>query len=385
MERKFLVYLMLVSLFIMASNLNLGSEILTTSTHQFNRSNPSIKSSDIDLSGYYNLTGSKIYIDDSDPNYDWSKNAADNDWCSGSGTENDPYIIENVYLDGLGDIAPTPGKIHSENCITVEESEAYFIIRNCFLINAGPDEYNSGIYLRTVKNGVLFNNTIVYCHEGIYVDWYSKDNFIQKNRLLSDNVTAGYGRAVYCTMASHNNSFSDNYVFNYYDGIYVAKSNNIKMVKNFVKNTLFGHAAENGLHFRKCNYSKITQNILAGDWGATNLEFLISESDCIGNTIENNTVVSNDTIISGSPKTQGTFTHLISLDQSNYNLIAHNLYIIEPDQEPEPEPDPDPTPTSDPSIPGYELFLIVGTICIISLFIIKSKRVLKKFNLNHDI
>ena len=372
MERKFLTYLVLVSLFVFALSFNLGSEISTTSPEQFNRGSPYIKYSDIDLSSYYNLTGSKIYIDDSDPNYEWSKTAADNKWCSGSGTENDPYIIEYVYLDGLGDIAPTPGKIHSENCITIEKSDAYFIVQNCFLTNPGSDEYNSGIYLRTVKNGVLFNNTITYCHEGIYVDWYSEDNIIQKNRLLSDNVTAGYGRAVYCTMASHNNSFSDNYVYNYYDGIYVAKSNNITMVKNFVKNTMFGHEAENGLHFRKCNYSKITQNKLAGDWGAANLEFLVAESECTGNTIENNTVVSNDTVVSGIPKTQGTFTNLIALEESNYNLIAHNIYIVEP------EPEPDPEPTLDPTIPGYEIFLIMGTVCIVLLFIIKSTGVLKK-------
>ena len=381
MERRTLAYLVLVSLFVMASSLNLGSEVSTTSPEQFNLGNPYINFSNIDLSSYYNLTGSKIYIDDSDPNYDWSTTATNNKWCSGSGTENNPYIIENVYFDGLGDIAPTPGKIHSENCITIEKSEAYFIVRNCFLTNSGPDEYNSGIYLRTVKNGILFNNTITYCHEGIYVDWYSKDNLVQKNRLLSDNVTAGYGRAVYCTMASHNNSFSDNYVYNYYDGIYVAKSNNITMVKNFVKNTLFGHAAENGLHFRKCNYSKITQNKLAGDWGAANLEFLITETECTGNIIENNTVVSSDTAVIENLKTQGTFTNLIALEESNYNLIAHNIYIVEPEQEPEPEPEPepDPEPTPDISIPGYELFLIMGMICVISLFIaIRKKRFLNE-------
>jgi len=36
-------------------------------------------------SGYWDLTGSPIFIDDSDPNYNWRKTAAESDWCSGSG------------------------------------------------------------------------------------------------------------------------------------------------------------------------------------------------------------------------------------------------------------------------------------------------------------
>ena len=40
----------------------------------------------VKTSGFWNLTGFPIYIDDSDPNYSWSKTASENDWCSGSGT-----------------------------------------------------------------------------------------------------------------------------------------------------------------------------------------------------------------------------------------------------------------------------------------------------------
>ena len=43
-----------------------------------------------------------IYINDDDPNFNWSKTAADNDWCSGSGTYSDPYIIENLYINANG-------------------------------------------------------------------------------------------------------------------------------------------------------------------------------------------------------------------------------------------------------------------------------------------
>ena len=39
---------------------------------------------DINKAGYWEFTNFSIYIDDSDSNYNWSKTAADNVWCSGS-------------------------------------------------------------------------------------------------------------------------------------------------------------------------------------------------------------------------------------------------------------------------------------------------------------
>ena len=40
----------------------------------------------LENSGFWDLTSDPIYINDLNPSYNWSKTAADNDWCSGSGT-----------------------------------------------------------------------------------------------------------------------------------------------------------------------------------------------------------------------------------------------------------------------------------------------------------
>lgn len=105
-------------------------------------------------SGYYNLTGSRIFIDDSDPNYNWSKTAMDNNWCRGSGTFNNPYVIENVTIDGLS----------NKNCIEIQNSNVYFILQNCTLFNAGgrssPLIYYSGVYFNQVSNGIVKNNIL---------------------------------------------------------------------------------------------------------------------------------------------------------------------------------------------------------------------------------
>ncbi|GAH40211.1 unnamed protein product, partial [marine sediment metagenome] len=53
---------------------------------------------DLKNAGYWDLTGSNILIDDLDPTKNWSYTASQYDWCSGSGTWNDPYIIENVTI-----------------------------------------------------------------------------------------------------------------------------------------------------------------------------------------------------------------------------------------------------------------------------------------------
>ena len=45
---------------------------------------------------------SSIIIDDLDPTKNWSYTASHYDWCSGSGSKEDPYIIENITIDGLG-------------------------------------------------------------------------------------------------------------------------------------------------------------------------------------------------------------------------------------------------------------------------------------------
>ena len=41
-----------------------------------------------------------ILIDEKLENFTWSRTAETYPWCNGSGTKEDPYIIEKVYIDG---------------------------------------------------------------------------------------------------------------------------------------------------------------------------------------------------------------------------------------------------------------------------------------------
>ena len=51
-------------------------------------------------SGFWDLTGTPISIDDLNSSKDWAYAKANYNWVSGSGTWNDPYIIENIIIDG---------------------------------------------------------------------------------------------------------------------------------------------------------------------------------------------------------------------------------------------------------------------------------------------
>ncbi len=109
--------------------------------------------------GYWNLTESPIFIDDADTLYNWNKMALENDWCTGSGTWGDPYIIENVTIDSKG----------TGNCIEIRNSDVPFIIRNCTLVDTSEDPTDTGIRLWNTDNGKITNNTLSFNYYGIFI------------------------------------------------------------------------------------------------------------------------------------------------------------------------------------------------------------------------
>ncbi len=127
----------------------------------------------------WDLTGTPISIDG---NAEWVTTAATEPWCNGSGTWSDPYIIENVTIDGQD----------SGNCIEISNSNVYFILRNNTLYNSGSGSNDAGIFLYRTDNGQLINNTITLNgYYGIYLD-DSNNNSIIGNSVTA-NVEVGIG------------------------------------------------------------------------------------------------------------------------------------------------------------------------------------------------
>ena len=180
----------------------------------------------LENSGFWDLTSDPIYINDLNPSSNWSKTAANNDWCSGSGTWNDPYLIENVTIDGL----------FSGSCIWIENSQVPFILRNCTFINNGRGAGGSdaGIRFNNVSNGYIENNTISLNEfRGISILDGSKNNTLYNN-IVNNNSYQG----LYLKSSSNNNTFIEN-TFNYnYDGGWYVSSSFNTFTGNYISHTL---------------------------------------------------------------------------------------------------------------------------------------------------
>ena len=165
------------------------------------------------ISGMTNLTGIPIFIDDSDPNYNWSKISSENGWCTGAGTENDPYVIESVYIDGLG----------SQTCITVQNSDQYFTINNSLFVNT---EYSDkGLRLINITNGVLRNNSFSN-HKYRGAELFNVNNTLIIENYISNN---DYGIEL---DRCQNLSIINNKIFENDRGLYTHFSSSITITEN---------------------------------------------------------------------------------------------------------------------------------------------------------
>jgi parallel beta-helix repeat protein len=285
----------------------------------------------------YNLTGSVIILDD-DPEeiyktaanvlvdelllgYTWDDWVLVYDWCTGSGTLQDPYVIQQVYIDGQF-FGKTPYFYYS--CIIIRNSEAYFVIRDCTMIRAGNNKFNAGIRLENVSNGIIIYNECHYNNKGVML-LNSDGNAVGLNKMISDfnctidyqNSTYGMGPAVY-VYNSHNNTIEFNNITNYVEGLDVWRSNYNKLRNNMIISDKYGNVSSYaGIILTISNYTEITENDLIGISG---LHAIDQDETCVGNVIEDN-------YISQSLHTSSEPTGKIKLDESNYNTITKNRFF----------------------------------------------------------
>ncbi|MHA1278600.1 MAG: NosD domain-containing protein [Candidatus Helarchaeota archaeon] len=107
---------------------------------------------------------------------------------SGDGTPSNPYILENLVIDGNS---------KSDNCIDIQNTNAHFIIRNCVLTSG-----DIGIYCENVNNGQFQNNQITNSYYGVYcVD--TNNTQALYNNISQCDYGIYYDEAWYHT-ASHN-------------------------------------------------------------------------------------------------------------------------------------------------------------------------------------
>jgi len=154
-----------------------------------------------------------------DHNWMWAENQA---WCSGSGTWNDPYIIENLMINA-----------NSNTGIEIRNSDVYFIIKNCTILNSNSDYPDAGIYLNNVRNGFILNNNCSHNFSGIYLEFSS--NITISGNIVNYNEYSG----IRLESSDTNTILENNVDFNSNSGIVLHGSNNNNISKNTAHYNLF--------------------------------------------------------------------------------------------------------------------------------------------------
>ena len=227
-------------------------------------------------------------------NNNWSETASTYDWCSGSGTLENPYIIENIKIN-LGS---------SESGIKVQNSAHYFIIQNCTV-----NHQANGIYLRNVRNGFLQkNNCSVNIYDGILLNncmnitisnnfassnmdsgislYNSTLNYVTEN-IIYENIGGARWVGIFLEESHNNTVFNNDVYLNGDIGIELLNSDNNSIVKNNIDSNW------NGIRVGEYCYSNIFTENTIQNCNAKGLYFDFNNDDnrVFKNYFINNTLV----------------------------------------------------------------------------------------------
>ena len=229
-----------------------------------------------------------------DSNTDFPGNAS-----SGDGSILNPWIIENLTINGTG----------YGNCIHVGNTTDYFIVRNCMLHNASGVvssiyNINAAMMLYNVRNGTVQNNTITNSSFGIYLYNNSINNTITQN-MAFNNSDSG----IMIDNGPIGNELIDNSAYNNgVHGIYIYKSD-----VNTLTNNKMHHNGNSGIYINSANSNQVFNNTIHNNTVAGVHIYSLS----MGNGIKNNKIADNGYGIR-------IYT---SMPTSTYNVIYHNNFI----------------------------------------------------------
>jgi len=235
MKMFFTSLMLFLMIFTISSQVNIEKRIDTI------EENLKIRTPNLKLAGFWdNFTF--IHITD----LNWTV-ANQSDWCSGSGTWGNPYLIENMIINASN--SPIGCGIFIEN-----STNDYFKIKNVTIFGAAM-----GIKLENSNKGTIINNS------------------------LSDNI--GSGISMFNCV---NNTISKNRLIN--NGWY-----GINLSSNCNENKIFGNTVKNdgtnlqdtGIYLgNNCSYNGILENLVCDN----SIYGIYIEDDSIENMIYNNTI-----------------------------------------------------------------------------------------------
>lgn len=154
----------------------------------------------------------------------------------GSGTEGDPFRIENLSI------------VTDGNCISIENTTDYFEITGCYFSSV-TTEYDSifddsagaGVFLHNVSNGVIRDCTFRYKYYGMALHLMTMDCMVTES-LFDDCLYAGIWTAGSSDCTFTENTFTDNwYALELLGGGgYTPLTSNCVIANNSLSDNLFG-------------------------------------------------------------------------------------------------------------------------------------------------
>jgi parallel beta-helix repeat protein len=239
---------------------------------------------------------------------------------SGSGTVDNPYIIQGWAIDAS-----------TANGIDIQNTTAYFIVRNC-LVENGENSY-CGIYLDNVINGKLENNNCLNNDNSIYLDSSSYNTLTNntcENNVYEDNFYTG----IYLDSSSYN-TLINNTCENNGAGIFIYSSNNNTLTNNTCGNNGFGivlsRSSNNTLTGNTCDNNSLYGIFLSGS-SYNNLTSNTCENNYYGDGIylwgsSNNTLTGNTCENNHGGIYLNTFSGISSTNYSENNTIFYNYLL----------------------------------------------------------
>lgn len=266
-------------------------------------------------------------------NYTWAEAVLES-WCSGNGTWADPYLIENLTINGQ----------NLNTCIVIKNSNSYFTINNISVYNSSllgegillknvtnamiknsnaSDNNGNGIFIDQSNNITISGNIVSNNRNGIFLWDNNAVNISQNN--VSNNEEGGinigdssknsfsgnivqnnkYGISLYGFSGSHENTVSENIVNNNDEyGIFLSRSN-----KNTVSGNFANHNYKDGIYVWESKENLVSLNTANYNDEDGIILWLSNDNTVIGNTANFN-------------KKYG-----IELYRSNYNVVSENTLI----------------------------------------------------------